>query len=111
MILSISRDTYAFIILITCALITFLLRASSFLLFKNKKMPKSLRYLGYTLPLIMMPILVVYGVSNVEWVKFDQSFAAICGILSTALIHLWRKNTIISLVVGTSIYMLLLYIC
>ena len=111
MILSMSRDTYAIIILITCALVTFLLRASSFLLFKNKEMPKALKYLGYTLPLVMMPMLVVYGVSNVEWVQFNQAFPAICGIIFTALVHCWKKNTILSLVIGTAIYMLLLYIC
>lgn len=111
MILSINRDTYAIIILITCALITFLLRASSFLLFKNKEMPKALKYLGYTLPLVMMPMLVVYGVSDVKWSLFNEAFPAICGVLATALVHFWKKNTILSLVIGTSIYMLLLYIC
>lgn len=111
MILMSAQTSQAIMVLITCAVVTFALRASSFILFKNKEMPSYLKYLGYTLPLVMMPTLVVYGVSSVKWLVFGEAFAAIAGIIGTALIHWWKKNTILSLVFGTAIYMLLLYIC
>ena len=82
-----------------------------FLLFPdNKPVPKVIEYLGRALPAAMMGLLVVYCLRNMD---FAGSAHALPEIIASAIVvglHVWRRNTLLSIIAGTVAYMLLVQI-
>lgn len=103
------KDTHSLLILIVLAAVTALLRFLPFLLFgSGKKAPETVLKLGRSLPFAAMGMLVVYCLKDV---RLNASpFGAPEGIacLVTALVHIWRRNTVISILVGTAVYTVLI---
>ena len=103
------NQMYAFAVVAVIALVTALLRFFPFLVFNDKgSVPKVIRYLGGLLPYSIMGMLVVYCLK-------DTSFATISGWLPTliataavVIVHVWKRNTLVSIIVGTACYMLLI---
>lgn len=93
---------------IISALITFGLRAIPYVFFGNRtEMPPAIDYLGKYLPPAIMAALVVYTTKDL--LLFNQTFWPMLGALAvTTATHLWRRNTFLSIVVGTALYMILL---
>lgn len=90
------------------AICTILLRAFPFLVFGGKKkVPETVRYLGSVLPASIMAVLVVYCLRNTDFAAVSH-FAPplIAGILVVGL-HLWKKNILLSIGLGTICYMIL----
>ncbi|MCQ2504521.1 MAG: AzlD domain-containing protein, partial [Saccharofermentans sp.] len=73
----------------------------------GREVPKSITYLGKVLPMSVMTILVVYCVKGVRFDSPDNFVPTLVGLIVTALLHLWKKNTFLSIVAGTVIYMLM----
>jgi branched-subunit amino acid transport protein AzlD len=91
------------------AVITFLLRALPFLLFRGeKKMPQKLVELGKILPSAIMAVLIVYCVKDMEtdWIHIGIPKAV--SVLLVAVSYKWKHNTFVSILAGTVCYMLLL---
>lgn len=87
----------------------FLTRALPFLLFGSKReLPEAMKYLGGILPGAIMACLVVYCLKGAPAQGFSDNLALCGGVLSVVLLHLWKKNTLLSVFVGTVIYMILL---
>lgn len=82
-----------------------LLRFMPFLIFGGKRpIPQLVLYLGRVLPFAMIGMLIVYCYKDV------QSFFGLPEIIASALVvalHLWKRNTLLSILVGTVSYMLL----
>lgn len=94
------------ILLITViAIVTFLTRVLPFIAFQNKSYPV-IEYLGDVLPFSIMSMLVVYCLKNVNFFTGNHSICEIIGVLSVVALHLWKRNTLISIIGGTVIYML-----
>lgn len=74
----------------------------------NKKIPKSIEYLGKTLPFAVMGFLVVYCLKEVSVTTRPFGIPEFISIVSILALHLWKKNTFISIFVGTAVYMILL---
>ena len=96
------------------AAITFALRAAPFLLFGGKRQtPRTVTYLGRFLPPAIIGALVVYCLKNAAYVPFDFSNfplvlpALIAGAV-TAILHIFFKNTLFSILAGTVTYMVLI---
>lgn len=106
----VASTNYAFTILAIVAVITFAIRASSFVLFGNKDLPKPIKYIANVLPFAIMPTLVIYCIRDTQWLKLNSVVPVIVGIALTAIIHYWRKNVILSIIVGTVAYMVLIRI-
>ena len=90
------------------ALVTMLTRFLPFLIFGEKrKTPDIVLYLGKVLPFAIMGMLVVYCLKDVDFL--DRPFGApeLIGIAVTAGLHIWRRNSLLSIGVGTVTYMLL----
>ncbi len=88
--------------------VTILLRFLPFLVFgKRKKTPPFLVYLGRVLPYAIMGMLVVYCLRNVSLIAAPHGLPELiaCGVV--VLLHVWRRNTLISILGGTVTYMLL----
>lgn len=103
-----NKELYGVLAILIMAAVVIALRLSPLVLFRNGKMPKWLDYLGRVLPYAMIPILLMYCVKDTDWHFSGSLVPMILGITATALIHIWKKNTIVSLVTGMVVYMVLL---
>jgi len=101
-------DFQAFIIILCIVAGTFLTRSIPFFLFPEKKEPpKVIKYLSQTIPAAMMGLLVVYCLKDVSITSYPHGLPEVIAIIVTALLHLWKKNVLLSILVGTVGYMLL----
>ncbi len=99
---------HSLIIVLAVALATQITRWTPFLLFSgDKKLPKVVEDLGKMLPPAMMGLLVVYSLRNVQLFSGTHGIPEAIAVAVTAGLHLWRRNTLLSILAGTACYMLL----
>lgn len=94
------------------ALVTLLLRGLPFIVFGGKKQtPAFITYLSGVLPYAIMGMLVVYCLRGIEIFTAPHGVPELiaCGIV--VLLHLWKRNTLLSIALGTVIYMFLVQQC
>lgn len=95
-------------VILVAAVCTFATRVAPFLLFNGKKpIPPIVRYLGEALPPAVIALLVVYCVKNVNWLAAPHGASELLCIAVTALLHVWKRNNLLSIGVGTVLYMFL----
>lgn len=88
--------------------VTFLLRSLPFLFFRgNKPIPKFILYLGDVLPYAIIGMLVVYCLKDVEILTGSHGFPELIAILVIVVLHKWKHNLLLSIGVGTILYMVL----
>lgn len=90
------------------ALVTILTRAAPFIFFARRKPPAMLDYLQVYLPPALMTILVMASFKDIRWAQAPFGLPALAAAALTALIHLWRRNVLLSIACGTAAYMALL---
>jgi branched-subunit amino acid transport protein AzlD len=91
------------------AVITAALRFAPFLIFgQGKKTPKIIIKLGEVLPFAIMGMLVVYCIKDVSVASFPYALPEMISILLVALLHIWKKNVLLSMIAGTACYMVLI---
>ncbi len=73
----------------------------------DKPVPDYLRYLSSVLPYAVIGLLVVYCLKDVNLTSVPFGLPELLGIAVTVLLHLWRKNMLLSIAGGTAAYMLL----
>ena len=87
---------------------TISMRFLPFLIFPaGKPTPKYIRYLGKVLPGAVFGMLVIYCLKTVSVTSFPFGIPELIGIAVTAVLHLWKKQMILSMGAGTIVYMLL----
>ena len=91
------------------AALTFFLRALPFLLLQKRELPKRIEYLGNVFPMAIMATLVVYCFKNVPESALQDNLVLLAGIAVTAVVHIWKKSSILSITVGTVVYMALVH--
>jgi len=90
------------------ALVTAALRFLPFLIFGEKrKTPELVSYLGQVLPYSIMGMLVVYCLKDVSFAAAPFGIPEIIGCAVVTLLHIWKRNTLLSIGAGTVCYMLL----
>ena len=99
--------TQSIIIIAICALCTLLERAFPFLIFRGKEVPEIVRYLGRVLPMAIMATLVMYCLKGISFSSAAGFAPMLIASALTALLHIWRGNTMLSIFGGTVCYMLL----
>lgn len=96
------------IIILVCALATMLTRFLPFLLFPaGKPTPRFIRYLSFALPSAVFSMLVVYCLKSVSILEGSHGIPELIAILVVVGLHLWKKQTLLSIAGGTLIYMLM----
>ena len=95
-------------VLAVCALVTFASRIVPFLIFRKGKVPKVVEYLGKVLPMAIMCVLVFYCIKSISFRSFGGFIPELVGLGVTVGMHLWKKNTFLSILCGTVCYMLLI---
>lgn len=95
-------------ILISMA-VTYSLRAFPFLfLGKKGEMSPVISYLGKMLPYAVMAALVVYCLKDLREGLTPEAVCMIPAVLVVIAVHLWKRNTVLSIFVGTVCYMVLI---
>ncbi len=96
-------------IIAVVALCTLLTRALPFWILGGKKdVPPTVKYLGKVLPPAIMVILVVYCLKSVSIFAGSRGIPEFLAISLVAVLHLWKKNTLLSIGAGTIFYMMIL---
>ena len=96
------------IIIAVCAVCTFAERALPFAVFRDKEVPSAVRYLGGVLPMAVMTTLVVYCLRGISFASFGKFLPELISLALAAGLYLWRKNSFLSILVGTVCYMILI---
>ena len=94
-------------IIAICVGCTVLERGLTFLIFRKGEIPSLIRYLGKVLPLAIMTTLVVYCLRGTTFDVVANFIPQIVAVAATVGIHLWKRNTLLSVFGGTAIYMCL----
>jgi len=90
------------------ALGTMLTRFLPFLIFPaGRETPKLIQKLGELLPGAVFSLLVVYCLKNVNLFSSSHGIPEAIAIAAIAAVHLWKRNTLISIATGTLVYMAL----
>lgn len=93
------------------ALGTLITRGLPFILFPdNKDLPPYIKYLSNILPFTVMGLLVVYCLKDVPILSYPHGVPELISIIIIALLHLWKKNSLISIAGGTIVYMFLVQV-
>ncbi len=98
----------AAIMIVLCSCIIYFERSLPWLAFGKKAMPSKIKKLSDLLPPALMAILVVYSLKGLMTADFHSASAMIIASIFTALIHIYKKNQILSVFLGTAVYMVLL---
>ena len=96
------------LIILICAACTQIERALPFLIFGRRPVPRIIHYLGTILPMAVMTTLVIYCLRNVTFTAAEHFLPQLIAVAVTVGLHLWRRNTLLSIFGGTACYMLLI---
>ncbi len=87
---------------------TILTRILPFLLFpENRKIPRYIKYLSDILPYTMIGMLVVYCLKDINFTATPYALPEVISISIIMILHIWKKNTLLSIGAGALIYMIL----
>ncbi len=96
-----------FQVLIMAAVIAFT-RFLPFLAFpEGRKRPKIITYLGGVLPYAIIGMLVVYCFKGVSVFSYPYGLPELIAGVFVVGVHVWLRNTLISVFGGVAVYMLL----
>lgn len=90
------------------ALTTLLTRVLPFLIFpENRPIPKFMKYLADVLPYTIIGMLVVFCLRDVSIIQPPHAIPEVISIAVIIVLHIWKKNTLLSIGGGALFYMLL----
>lgn len=96
--------------IITVAIVvigTMITRFLPFIVFpENKTPPKIVTYLGQALPYAVIGLLVVYCLKDAVFSEY-HALPELVSLAVVVAVHKWRKNTLLSIGIGTVLYMVL----
>ena len=93
----------------TIALVTAIIRSLPFFAFGGKrKIPDIVHYLGKALTPAIIVLLVIFCIKDTAFTAYPFGLPELISILLIVFLQAWRKNTILSIVLGTVCYMLLI---
>ena len=101
-------DLHSMKLIAVIAMVTIALRFLPFLIFSGKRQtPAYVAYLGKVLPFAIMGMLVVYCLRNISFTSMPFGIPELLGCAVVVWLHLWKRNTLLSIAGGTVFYMLL----
>ena len=98
-------------LVVVMALVTAGLRFLPFLIFgENRETPKLISHLGQVLPYAIMGMLVVYCLKGVTPLVYPYALPELIACAAVVLLHIRKRNTLLSIAGGTALYMLLVQV-
>ena len=97
------------ILIALMAIVTMLIRFLPFLVFR-KQTPKYISYLGSVLPPAIIGMLVIYCLKDITPSVHPFGIPELIAAACVAGVQVWKRNSLISILAGTLIYMILVQI-
>lgn len=99
------------LIIVVVGITTFSTRVIPFLLFpKGREIPKTVQYLGKVLTPAVIGMLVVYCLKNTTVLEKPYAIPELISVVTVAVLHIWKRNNLLSIGVGTVLYMVLIQV-
>lgn len=99
---------HAMIVIIVMGLAVLATRIVPVLIFgRGEKVPEFILYLGRVVPYTAMGLLIVYCLRDVPVLEAPHGLPELISLAVVTLTYLWKRNTILSVVIGTALYMFL----
>ena len=96
-------------LVVISALVIAATRFLPFLVFGEKrKTPPVIEYLGTVLPCAIMGMLVVYCLKDISFLRSPYGLPELIACCVVAALHVWKRNSLLSIGGGTVCYMLLI---
>lgn len=103
-----NNTVHSLLIVAVMAVFTALTRFLPFLAFpEGRKRPKVITYLGTVLPYALIGMLVVYCFKSVSVFAYPYCIPELLAVVLVAALHIWKRNTLISVFGGVIFYMVL----
>lgn len=97
------------VIILAVAATIFFTRLIPFLFFPNgRELPPVIAYLGKALPPAVIGMLVVYCLKGVSFAAVGNWAPELIAVVAVVVLHVWKRNNLISIGVGTVLYMFLI---
>ncbi len=104
-------NSYVLLMILVIALVTAALRFLPFIIFRgNRPVPEYITYLGKVLPYSVMAMLVVYCLKGISFLKAPFGIPELISVVLVAVLHVWKRNTLFSIICGTMCYMVLIQV-
>ena len=101
-------DNHAALVILIMGLVTLATRLLPVLIFgRGEKVPDYILYLGKVVPFTAMGLLIVYCLKDVSVVESPHGLPELIALAIVSGPYLWKRNTILSVVIGTVVYMVL----
>lgn len=96
------------LLIVISALVIAATRFLPFLIFgEQRKTPPIITYLGTVLPCAIMGMLVVYCLKDISILSSPYGLPELIACAVVAALHVWKRNSLLSIGGGTVCYMLL----
>ena len=77
---------------------------------RSDKVPEFILYLGKVIPYTAMGLLIVYCLRDVSILHGSHDLPELIALAAVTASYLWKRNTILSVIIGTVIYMFLVQV-
>ena len=103
-----NNTVHSLLIVAVMAVFTAFTRFLPFFAFpEGRKRPKVITYLGTVLPYALIGMLVVYCLKSVSVFAYPYCIPELLAVVLVAVLHIWKRNTLISVFGGVIFYMVL----
>ena len=101
-------EVHTWLLIAVMSAVTALLRFLPFIIFRGgRKTPEYILWMGKALPYAIMGMLVVYCLKTVSLAAAPYGAPEFIACILTAALHVWKRNSLVSIGGGTLCYMLL----
>ena len=102
------NNLHSVLLVVVISVVTMLLRFLPLWVFGNgQQTPKLIQYLGKVLPYAIMGMLVVFCLKGISLVSAPFGLPELIACTVVVGLHVWKRNTVISIIGGTVVYMVL----
>ena len=102
------NNLYTLSVVAVVAIVTWALRALPFWVFRaGRPVPRTITYLGRVLPPAIMGMLIIYCLKAITPTAYPFGLPELIAVAITAGLHLFKRNTMLSIFGGTAAYMVL----
>lgn len=105
----VSRE-YALWVVLTVFMATYALRVLPFVVFGKKNPPDVILFLGRVISPAAIAMLVIYCFKDVQILSGNFAIPELFATITVVGLHLWLKNPLLSILVGTAVYIYLVQV-
>ncbi len=103
-----NNNLYLFLAMISAGIGMIICRMLPYIIFANGKLPKLAKFYEKYLPYSLMAILFCFCLASINFSVYPYGFPEILTLLIVAILQFWKKNMMLSLFLGTVIYLILI---